>query len=274
MRSVTCGVAVLLPLLAAPVLPAADPTDVDRSIRKEPAYRAGGPKYGLLTFGPEAKERVWLVLDGDALYVDRNGNGDLTEPRKKVAARQVPGRDPKTDGYVFDCGELQVGGQTHAGLVVSFRPLKRYADGDMGELPEVRAALAKEPDALAVRLQLDVQVPGMAGGEEGGRVRFDVGSSGLLGAPIFAATPAAAPVIRLGGPLRITLNERPGLRVGHTGELYLTVGSPGIGFGTFAGVGYQDTVPESAKPMVEIAFPAARPGAPPIKEHYELGYRC
>jgi hypothetical protein len=267
-------VAILLPLLASPASPAADPTTVDRSIRKEPAYRAGGPKYGLLLFGPEAKERVWLVLDGDALYVDRNGNGDLTEPRKNVAAKQVPGRDPKTDGYVFDCGELKVGGQIHARLVVSFRPLKRYADGDMGELPEVRAVLAKEPDALAVRLQVDVQMPGMAGGEEGGRVRFDVGSSGLLGVPVFAATPAEAPVIRLGGPLRITLYERPGLRVGHTGELYLAVGSPGIGFGTFACVGYQDTVPESANPVVEIAFPAARPGAPPIQERYEIRHRC
>src|SRR5262249_24604292 len=28
--------------------------------------------------------RVWLVLDGDVLYVDRNGNGDLTEADKRV----------------------------------------------------------------------------------------------------------------------------------------------------------------------------------------------
>ena len=29
---------------------------------------------------PEAQTRVWIVQDGDTLYVDRNGNGDLTEP--------------------------------------------------------------------------------------------------------------------------------------------------------------------------------------------------
>jgi hypothetical protein len=56
----------------------ADLTKIDRTIAKEPAYKPK-PKYCLLVFGPEAKTRVWLVLDGDTLYVDRNGNGDLTE---------------------------------------------------------------------------------------------------------------------------------------------------------------------------------------------------
>src|SRR5262249_8147594 len=56
----------------------ADLTKIERTIAKEPAYKSK-PKYCLLVFGPEAKTRVWLVLDGDTLYVDRNGNGDLTE---------------------------------------------------------------------------------------------------------------------------------------------------------------------------------------------------
>jgi len=62
----------------------ADITKIDRTIHKEPAYQ-GKPKYCLLVFGPEAKTRVWLVLDGDVLYVDRNGNGDLTERNEKVS---------------------------------------------------------------------------------------------------------------------------------------------------------------------------------------------
>jgi hypothetical protein len=61
----------------------ADLTKIDRTIAKEPAY-ATKPKYCLLVFGPEAKTRVWLVMDGAFLYVDRNGNGDLTEPDEKV----------------------------------------------------------------------------------------------------------------------------------------------------------------------------------------------
>ncbi len=37
----------------------------------------------------------WLVRDGDTLYVDRNGNGDLTEPGEKVAAEKWPGATPR-----------------------------------------------------------------------------------------------------------------------------------------------------------------------------------
>src|SRR5687767_3376952 len=45
------------------VAPAADLTRVDRTIKKEPAYKSKSPKYGLLVFGPKAQTRVWLVLD-------------------------------------------------------------------------------------------------------------------------------------------------------------------------------------------------------------------
>jgi len=68
-----------LSILLAPQLHAADLTEIERSIRKEPAYQSKTPRYCLLVFGPEAKTRIWLVLDGKTLYVDRNGNGDLTE---------------------------------------------------------------------------------------------------------------------------------------------------------------------------------------------------
>src|SRR5262249_7325319 len=61
-----------------------DLTKIDRSIKKEPAYR-GKPKYCLLVFGPQAQTRVWLVLDGQTLYVDRKGDGDLTAAGNRVA---------------------------------------------------------------------------------------------------------------------------------------------------------------------------------------------
>jgi hypothetical protein len=80
----------LVPMLAALALAgpaaAADLTKIDRTIAKQPAYLTKSPKYCLLTFGPEAKDRFWLVLDGDRLYVDRNGNGDLTEKGQCVTS--------------------------------------------------------------------------------------------------------------------------------------------------------------------------------------------
>src|SRR5712671_6360086 len=78
---------------------------IDRTIAKEPKY-TGKPKYCLLVFGAQAKHRVWIVQDGDTLYVDRNGNGDLTEAGEKVSAK----KDERTaDGeYTFKAGDVMV----------------------------------------------------------------------------------------------------------------------------------------------------------------------
>ena len=88
--------AAFLAVSSAPAT-AIDLTKIDRTITKEPAYKAK-PKYCLLVFGPEAKFRVWLVIDGDTLYVDRNGNGDLTEPGDKVVWKVV--------GKTMDLGSI------------------------------------------------------------------------------------------------------------------------------------------------------------------------
>src|SRR5262249_34768622 len=72
-------------IICALPVPAADLAKIERVLSKEPKYQ-GKPKYCLLVFGLEASFRVWLVLDGDVLYVDRDGNGDLTAPTKRVSA--------------------------------------------------------------------------------------------------------------------------------------------------------------------------------------------
>lgn len=77
-RHLLLGALLLWPALAN----AADLSKVDRTIKKEPAYQ-GKPKYCLLAFGPEAKTKIWVVLDGTDVYVDRNGNGDLTDPGER-----------------------------------------------------------------------------------------------------------------------------------------------------------------------------------------------
>lgn len=68
-----------LTIVGAGFSQASDLDQIDRVLLKEPAYPSKAPKYALLVLGPEARTRIWLVLDGTALYVDRNGNGDLTE---------------------------------------------------------------------------------------------------------------------------------------------------------------------------------------------------
>jgi len=62
-------------VLSALSLPthAADLSKIDRTIGKEPAYQSK-PKYCLVVFGPEAKTRIWVVLDGNTVYgSDKNG---------------------------------------------------------------------------------------------------------------------------------------------------------------------------------------------------------
>lgn len=77
---------VAVSLLATQVR-AADLAKVERTLKKEPMYQSKAPRYALLVFGPEATDRVWLVHDGATLYVDRQGDGDLTKPGNKVSAK-------------------------------------------------------------------------------------------------------------------------------------------------------------------------------------------
>lgn len=88
-----------LPLLLAsvPLLPAQAATyrdvdygKLDRHLRKEPAYVAP-PLYALFVLDLAGDFRVWCVLDKsrpdlayhDVLYIDLDGDGDLTEPGEK-----------------------------------------------------------------------------------------------------------------------------------------------------------------------------------------------
>src|SRR5262249_1373194 len=89
---------------------AADLTKIDRTIAKEPVY-TGKPKYCLLVFGPEAKTKAWLALDGDVLYVDRNCNGDLTGKEKRV---EMVYRSPSLS--VFQAGDVIDGKTKHTSL--------------------------------------------------------------------------------------------------------------------------------------------------------------
>jgi hypothetical protein len=254
---------------------AADSPKIDRTIIKEPVYQTKTPRYGLLVFGPEAKDRVWMVLDGETLYVDRNGNGDLTEPSEKIVAEKKAGRDPDKDGYSFEVGDLTVAGTVHKGLNVDFMPLKIYADGSVGKRSDVKAALKENPKSVVVSVSVDAEIPGMKGCGIGGRVQYSAGPIDLTGLFQFSDKPATAPVVHISGPVQITFyGELPTLRVGRDAELMLVVGTPGVGPGTFASVCYDETIPEAANPVAEFTFAPAKAGAASVKEKFEIKERC
>ena len=48
------------------------PMQLERSFDNRPVFRSHCPQYCFLVFGPEAKTRVWVVLDGDVVHVERD----------------------------------------------------------------------------------------------------------------------------------------------------------------------------------------------------------
>ncbi len=251
------------------------PTTIDRSIAKQPDYQSKSPKYLLLVFGAEGKDRAWLVLDGDALYVDRNGNGDLTEAGKRVTAEKKPKGSSDDQGHTFEVGTLNIGGQTHKSVTVITTPVKAYAEGSMRSRPEIKAAMVKNPMTPLAVIIADVAVPGIKGGGIEGRVTFNAGPIDLNGTLFFADAPADAPVVHLGGPLQVTFYaELPTMRVGRKSEIVLVVGTPGQGPGAFSMIKYEGTIPEAAKPTVQVEYTTEKPGGPPLKELYEIKDRC
>lgn len=261
----------LLPLAAVLLAgtPRAGPADlasVERRIAKEPAYQTKAPRYCLLVFGPGAKHRVWLVQDGDALYVDRNANGDLTESGERVTAK---GRT--ADQRVFEVGDLRDGPLTHTGLTVArMRATPEYA-GDPKEFERIKG-IDGEPWVWIVR----VSAEGPADDDRPlpKRIGYVVNGDGL-GYLVFAARPQDAPVIHFNGPWTLGLQDiHQRWTAGQKSRLQIGVGTPGVGPGTFAFVlYYPDTIPADAYPVAEVAYPPAD-GKPPPRERHVLKHRC
>jgi len=56
-----------------------DLSRISRRIEVHPPCQTDSPTYCLIVFGLKAAHRVWVVRDGDRLFVDRNGDGRMTE---------------------------------------------------------------------------------------------------------------------------------------------------------------------------------------------------
>jgi len=262
---------------------AADLTKVDRTIGKEPAYQSK-PKYGLLVFGPEAKHRVWLVLDGDRVYVDKNGNGDLTEEGERVEGDPfLTSRHPAHERErSIKVGDLSVGGLTHTGLTLGQTEYRRKVDlsSNLGgssreEWQEYLDSIWRQvPDGLVcmVSIQLDMRCYGLFGDKSGRRVMHFawIDRNGQLA---FADRPQAAPIVHFGGPLTLRVSEKKLPRGENPGQTTLCLGTPGVGPGAFATSCY-DIVPEDIHPVVEVRFPAKEPDSQPVTRKYVLKQRC
>jgi hypothetical protein len=235
----------LLPLLlACSSLAAAPPdlADIDRTIQQEPTYQKK-PGYCLLVFGPRADTRVWLIQDGETLYVDCNANGDLAEAGESF--RPIDHRDLNGVERYRDW-KYEVGDLTPAEGTVKHTRLKLTYFQKGGE-----------PAAQVISVLVNGAVLQYAGW-----------------GPLFALRREEAPVIHFGGPVvcrtlrggTVSLSKK-------SNDLHLCFGTPGLGKRAFAFVGYE-AVPEDVRPTVEIEWPAADPGSPAVRTKVTLDQRC
>jgi hypothetical protein len=244
-----------------------DLSKIERKLTKEPAYRAK-PKYCLLVIGLEAKTRVWLVQDGDTLYVDRDGNGDLTEPGEKVVAEKSEDAD---DGvYTFNAGDIHDGEHLHKDLSLCVRNIDFLAD----RVDDVKKLLNKDPKVRGYSLTLAVEMPRRKGTGIGGRVQQYtslVDGSGVLQ---FAESSQDAPIVHFGGPLAVALFSKHQLTIDRETDVVLGVGCRGAGPGTWTWIEYGNVIPVDKYPTLDIVYPPKHSGDSPTREHYELKHRC
>jgi hypothetical protein len=275
-------------LLIAPlVADAADLARIDRTIKKEPVYLSKSPQYALLVFGRKAQTRVWVVLDlvaepwekdgsKNALYIDRDGDGDLTGPSEKVTctmtkhATDVSFSPQPSITYSphFDAGDLveRDGKTKHTGLTI-----------DVGSYIQRHRSVS-----------LMVKVNG----------RYEQFAGGML--LKFADRPQDAPIIHFNGPLTFRLametgilhvpihyddkpdpkwyDEHPpkyeehSLVRGESRVLIAQIGTPGLGRGTFAAVS-AGLPPSDLHPAAELELPSA-PGEKVDRLKVPLDSRC
>jgi hypothetical protein len=238
---------------------AVDLSKVSRTIAKEPTYKTK-PKYCLVVFGPEATNRIWLVLDGDVLYVDKDGNGDLTVKGKSLpyAKHSLDISDPAyplQEYRVFSVGEVASGGLTYTGVEVGHTILKKSFEAKTEFGKDMARLLKKDPGLTRLGVQA----------VRNGKVRIQ--------ALAYAAdSPKEAPIIHIDGPLTMRPYNVSGLVRGNKPfEFQAVVGTQGAGEDTFAMLDYTE-IPESAKPVLEIEFPG-RAKATKLKARISLG-RC
>jgi hypothetical protein len=217
---------------------------VERSIRGEPTYKSGSPEYALLLFGPEARLRVWLVLDGEGLYLDRDGDGDLTgkdEHFAKVSdCRNVTLADPdgKTS-YVI----------TH---VSTFRDEESKRHSVLVNVD------VKGP--AKYRQYCDVEVV-----KDRAKARIAHFHGPLTAGP-------ATVLWKVPEALVLRKGDKPT-------DLNLVIGTMDAANGCWTvvrthGVKEASAFPEGVVPEVEVTFPPAKPGAPAVTKRYALDKFC
>jgi hypothetical protein len=235
---------------------AVDYDTIGRKLVKEPAYQTKNPRYGLLLFGPEAKVRVWVVLDGEVLYVDRNGDGDLTAENERFAKEtdckpiEIADPDGKTR-YIIDRIRTDF----------SFYPAKVRLEREIKKIPPGLMAYVSIKGPVEYEQYCDIVE--------------------------LRDSPKDARLAHFHGPLSVfvmhidwKIPETTGFRKGkNPPEFIANVGTLNEKHGCWVVVRTCNdktcTFKDGIRPVVEVEFPPAVAGGEPVKAKYSLnGFRC
>ena len=256
----------------APPAQPADLRNIDRTIVKEPEY-AAQPFYALLVFGPEVETRVWLVLDGQLLYVDRNGNGDLTESNERIEP-DVSATKKTRGEIVFNIGE-------NAGVRLRLHTRDTLrGEPEESDVARLRPLTDQQRDLLR-RYREDHKKNRW---ESARLMRISSDRSEMQNDVVFCQKPKDAQISHFKGPLtfinRYALAGRDEpLKKGAEEVFAVCIGTPGLAtrdFGYYAIFARLTTseVPADLHPLAEFEFPHQDPGKLPIRVDVLLDRRC
>lgn len=251
-----------------PTLTAADAAWDMSPPKKEPKYKEE-PRYSLLVFGTKQEKRVWLVLDGHTLYVDKNGNGDLTEADEKVEATNPTDGSNKFGG---------AGSHTH------YDVLDFTVDATAGEpsrfilwhwIRDKKFVPNSDFDRFVFGVREKYQFENVS------LYRQDGVGQGQTPV-IFMPKPAQAQVTAMDGPLSFVLKMEDTQELDRSedgADVSFHIGGKVrdafVGFG--GGMGNRLTtkeVPTKAYLELEVEYKVKKAGEGPIKRKYLLKERC
>jgi hypothetical protein len=213
---------------------AADLSKIDRSIGNQPKYETK-PGYCLLVFGPEADTRIWLVRDGDFIYLDRNGNGDLTDEGERLNGKGIRSPVTITDAvgqkkyHMRQCNLTTLGNgkeqEQYCHISIDTEDVYRqYSFVGFADRPQ---------DAPIVHFD--------------GPLTLEVADRNTV-------------LVRGDPPSDFSV--------------YMLTRGHGNRLGSTVLVDYNLGVPEDACPVVEVEFPSKESGSDPIRAKYTLKQRC
>jgi hypothetical protein len=211
----------------------------DRTIIKQPTYQST-PKYSLLTLGNSGDVKVWMVEDGQRLFVDKNGNGDMTDDGPPIEPSNARKLDANSWDFEYVVADITpTNGSHHTNFV-----LRRWNYRD-------------KEDSYGLLLSVDSQIPMYAG---------------WFGT-FWSTNRETAPVVHFGGPFTPKLLRRKDFMIGETQQrLSLCFFNPGSGAGAESRLSI-DALPRFVLPELNIEWPTAG-GTEPLRTSHRLIQRC